>query len=45
MIDLINLKTDEKEAEKEDEEQITDKTTKDKVIIEKEKNDKSYRSK
>merc|ERR1712113_1230595 len=34
----------EKEAEKEDGEQTTDETTEDKVIIEKEKTNKSYRS-
>ena len=38
------MNEDEKEAEKEDEEQTTDETTEDKVIIEKEKTNKSYRS-
>ena len=35
---------DETEAEKKDEEQTTDETTEDKVIIENEKTSKSYRS-
>ena len=39
-----DMNKDEKEAEKEDEEQTTDETTEDKVIIEKEKTNKSYRS-
>ena len=39
-----DMNKDEKEAEKEDEEQTTDETTKDKVVIEKEKTNKSYRS-
>jgi len=39
-----DMNEDEKEAEKEDEEQTTDETTEDKVIIEKEKTNKSYRS-
>ena len=39
-----NMNEDEKEAEMKDEEQTTDETTKDKVVIEKEKTNKSYRS-
>ena len=38
------MNEDEKEAEVKDEEQTTDETTKDKVVIEKEKTNKSYRS-
>ena len=40
-----DMNENEKEAEKEDDEQTTDETTEDKVIIEKDKTDKSYKSK
>ena len=40
-----DMNENEKEAEKEDDEQTTDETTEDKVIIEKEKTDKSFKSK